>query len=220
MVPATEPMRDDDEDHALLRAHQRGDARAFGVLAQRHERRLWNFLRRLLGDAHAAEDLLQETFARALAAAPTWRPEARVSTFLYTIARNLAADQARRAVHRNALSLDAGGGADEAEPAPRARLGERVAAPQPSAERVTLNREIAMRIESAVASLPPEQREVFLMRETMDMSFAEIAGAVGVSEATIKSRMRYALERLRTSLNELRDTGERPVVAAAPGGGS
>ena len=76
------------------------------------------------------------------------------------------------------------------------------------------NREAAARIEAAVAALPVEQREVFLMREVMDLSFAEIATAVGASEPTVKSRMRYALGRLREALDDLRDSGAHPAVGS------
>jgi RNA polymerase sigma-70 factor (ECF subfamily) len=78
-----------------------------------------------------------------------------------------------------------------------------------------IGREIAARIDTAVAALPVEQREVFLMREVMEMPFAEIAAAVGASEPTVKSRMRYALERLRTALTELRDTAASAGVERA-----
>jgi RNA polymerase sigma-70 factor (ECF subfamily) len=67
-----------------------------------------------------------------------------------------------------------------------------------------------------VATLPVEQREVFLMREVMDMSFAEIATATKTSEPTVKSRMRYALERLRVALEELRDDSGSAAVGSAP----
>jgi hypothetical protein len=70
------------------------------------------------------------------------------------------------------------------------------------------------RLDDALATLPEEQREVFLMREVMDMPFADIAAAVGASEPTVKSRMRYALEKLRGALADFRDTG-RVVLAVA-----
>jgi len=69
-----------------------------------------------------------------------------------------------------------------------------------------LDREIRQRVDAAIATLPEDQRAVFLMREVMEMSFAEIAAAVGASEPTVKSRMRYALEKLREALAKLRDT--------------
>jgi len=76
---------------------------------------------------------------------------------------------------------------------------------------------VKRRIDDAVAALPPDQREVFLMREVMEMPFAEIAAAVGASEPTVKSRMRYALEKLRVALVEL--GGEPPGAAESSGSG-
>ena len=85
-------------------------------------------------------------------------------------------------------------------------------------EHAALNHERSSRIEAALATLSPELREVFLMREILDMGFAEIAEAVGAPEPTVKSRMRYALEKLRKILIELRDSGRYPVVDAPVGG--
>src|SRR5439155_17064597 len=96
-------------DEALMAAYQKGDLGAFAELVTRHERRLWNFLRRFVSDAATAEDLLQEVFLRVIKSAPEWQPAAKVTTWLYTIARNLCTDQARRASYRKAASLDGGG---------------------------------------------------------------------------------------------------------------
>ena len=78
-----------------------------------------------------------------------------------------------------------------------------------------MNRELRASIDQAVDALPPEQREVFLMREVMDLSIAEIAQAVGASEPTVKSRMRYALEKLRDRLGAFYDQRQ-----ASAGGGA
>ena len=85
-----------------MAAYQRGDAAAFEALMARHERPLWTFVRRFVGDPDTAEDLLQEVFLRVVGAAAEWKQEAKVATWLYTIARNLCTDHARRAVHRRA----------------------------------------------------------------------------------------------------------------------
>jgi RNA polymerase sigma-70 factor (ECF subfamily) len=76
-----------------------------------------------------------------------------------------------------------------------------------------MGREIASLVDRAVGELPVEQREVFLMREVMDMSFAEIAAQVGASEPTVKSRMRYALQRLRSNLGELHEATARDAAS-------
>jgi RNA polymerase sigma-70 factor, ECF subfamily len=199
-------------DEALMAAYQKGDLGAFAELVARHERRLWNFLRRFVRDGATAEDLLQEVFLRMIKSAPEWQPTAKVTTWLSTIARNLCTDHARRAVHRDAASLDGGGRSEDSGARP---LMDRIAAEGHGTDREAIGHEIAARIDVAVAALPVEQREVFLMREVMDMPFAEIAAAVGASEPTVKSRMRYALERLRVALDEFRDVaGAEPAERA------
>lgn len=184
-----------------MAAYQKGDVAAFAELVCRHEKRLWNFVRRFVADSATAEDLLQEVFLRIVRGAAEWEPSAKFSTWLYTIARNLCTDNARRSAFRKADSLDQTPGPNRDESGPH-RL-DKIAGTGPNAERAAMDREIADRVDRALAQLPVEQREVFLMREVMDMSFAEIAVATKASEPTVKSRMRYALERLRTALGEL-----------------
>jgi RNA polymerase sigma-70 factor (ECF subfamily) len=201
-------------DEALMSRYQQGDVAAFAELVARHEKRLWNFVRRFVTDSATAEDLLQEVFLRVVRNAAEWQPSAKFTTWLYTIARNLCTDNARRGAFRRADSLDQTPGAARDESGPR-RI-DKVASPDGNAEKAAMDREIATRVDQAVATLPVEQREVFLMREVMDMSFAEIATATKTSEPTVKSRMRYALERLRGALEELRDDGSSTAVGSAP----
>lgn len=197
-------------DEILMGAYQAGDLAAFQELVARHERPLWTFLRRFVGDAATAEDLLQEVFLRVVRAAGEWKSEAKFSTWLYTIARNLCTDQARRAVHRRAQSLDAPvapASADDSGPMLVEKIAGGVGRGQP--ESAAMDRQLRAEIDRAVDALPDEQREVFLMREVMDMPFAEIARAVGATEPTVKSRMRYALEKLRVALVGFRDAEGR-----------
>lgn len=198
-------------DEALMAAYQKGDVGAFERLLARHEKPVWNFLRRSVGDRTLAEDLLQEVFCRVVRSASDWKPEAKFTTWLYAIARNLCVDNARRAVHRDARSLDAPVRGDGGDGAPT--LHDGIASGRGAPDEAVMDRQLGARIERAVASLPPDQREVFLMRETMDMPFAEIAKAVGASEPTVKSRMRYALEKLRAALVDFRE-----VASAARAG--
>ncbi|MBC8132862.1 MAG: sigma-70 family RNA polymerase sigma factor [Deltaproteobacteria bacterium] len=213
-----------------MAAYQRGDVAAFDELVTRHERPLYAFLRRFVGDAATAEDLLQEVFLRVVNAAGGWKDDAKVATWIYTIARNLCTDQARRAVHRKALSLDAPARAPGEDGSTGTR-GDHIAAGQTAGDGISggdatagglpgqaaqgeaaaMNRQLGGQIDRAVNLLPEDQREVFLMREVMDMPFADIARAVGASEATVKSRMRYALEKLRQALTDFRD-GESAKV--------
>ena len=213
-------MDGDSSDEQLLAAYRGGDVRAFEKLLARYEKPIWSFLRRFVRDAEAAEDLLQEVFLRVVRDAqesgPAWKGEAKFSTWLYTIARNLCIDRARRtAVRGSAPSID--GAANGDADAETATLHERIAAPGPSTDAVVAGREAALRIDRAVAELPDDQREVFVMREVMELPFAEIASMVGVSEPTVKSRMRYALEKLRAALADLGDT--RAGTAESTGSG-
>lgn len=195
-------------DENLMGRYQAGDLAAFQELLGRYERPLWTFLRRFVGDAATAEDLLQEVFLRVVRAAGEWKGEARFSTWLYTIARNLCTDQARRAVHRRAQSLDAPAGrpgADDSGPILMDRVAAGRSAGRGQPEDAAMDGELRAELDRAVDALPDEQREVFLMREVMDLPFAEIARAVGATEPTVKSRMRYALEKLRTALGPFHD---------------
>jgi RNA polymerase sigma-70 factor (ECF subfamily) len=200
-------------DEALMAAYQTGDVAAFAELVARHEKCLWNFVRRFVADSATAEDLLQEVFLRIVKNAAEWEPAAKFSTWLFTIARNLCTDNARRGALRRADSLDQTPRPSRDDSAPR-RI-DKIAGTGPNAEKAAMNREIADRVDRAVAELPVEQREVFLMREMMDMSFAEIAAATKTSEPTVKSRMRYALERLRGALGEFSDEQDPVAVGSA-----
>lgn len=199
-------MPADETDEKLMLRYQEGDAGAFEVLLRRHRAPLFTFLARHTGDRARAEDLLQESWMRVIGAAPRWEPRARFRTFLYTVARNLAADEARRQAFRRAepLAADREGGPPAADPA----------APDPPPDRAAESARLRPKLEAALRSLPEEQREVFVLREYAGVPFAEIADITGAPEPTVKSRMRYALEGLRRALAEL---GVGPEDAAAPG---
>ena len=191
----------DAADEVLMVQYQQGDARAFEVLLARHEKPIFNFILRYVRRRDIAEDLLQETFLRVIKGAANYKQQAKFTTWLYTIARNLCVDQSRRAKHRKHPSLD--------QPMSKSEDGgtlmEVVPGKSTASDRQTINKQMMGRIEDAVAALSEDQREVFLMREFLDMPFKEIAAVVGVPENTVKSRMRYALERLKRALAD----GER-----------
>jgi RNA polymerase sigma-70 factor (ECF subfamily) len=208
----------DQTDEQLMHAYREGNPRAFELLLARHERKVWNFLRRSVGDPTTAEDLLQEVFLRVIKAradSVDWKGEAKFTTWVYAIARNLCIDHARRAVHRDARSLDAPTRADDEA---SETLYDRMADDARDAEGQASDGQVRARVDEAVAALPPDQREVFLLREVMEMPFAEIATVVGAPEPTVKSRMRYALERLREALDDLRAGGTLRRQAGPTGG--
>lgn len=194
----------DPTDEALLARYRRGDVEAFRALVRRHQRALYNFALRQVRTPEAAEDIVQDVFVRIVQNVETFKEEARFSTWAYTIARNLCIDHLRKRVHRKHASLDAPapGAEGEGEGTP---LGERVAGSGAGADRTAIGRQLQEHIKAAVEALPEDQREVFLMRQVGELAFKEIAEIVGVSENTVKSRMRYALERLQAALAEFED---------------
>ena len=183
-------------------AYRDGDVRAFEVLVARHRKPVYNFILRFVRDSAQAEDVLQETFLRLVKSADGYEKQAKFTTWLYTIARNLCVDAARRGKHRKAASLDAPVNHADGE---GAALIDLVAGDGAGADRQAIGRELQARMRAAIEALPDEQREIFLLREVNDLQFNEIAQIVGVPENTVKSRMRYALEKLREALEEYRD---------------
>jgi RNA polymerase sigma-70 factor (ECF subfamily) len=196
---------DDLPDEALMRRYQAGDASAFATLMRRHIGRLYNFIARHTGNRATAEDLAQEVFLRVVERAADFKHEARFTTWLYTIARNQCIDHLRKASLRRHPSLDDGGPGDEHAPL-RDRLENQSAGN--SGERVAMDHQVKDRILASLAKLPDEQREVFLLREVSNLPFLEIAQITGVPENTVKSRMRYALERLREGLGDYGERGD------------
>src|SRR5437879_4550010 len=187
-------MAQERTDEELLAAYQQGDVGAFELLLRRYRAPLFTFLLRMLGDREKAEDLAQETFLRIVKGAQEWEHRAKFTTWLFTIARNLSVDHSRRERFRRADSLDAQGPDDE--PAMVDSVPGREVDPARGAESLRLRPVL----QKALLALPPEQREVFLLREQAGVPFKEIAELTGVNENTVKSRMRYALEGLRKAL--------------------
>jgi RNA polymerase sigma-70 factor, ECF subfamily len=178
----------EDTDEALVLRYQRGDVAAFEALLDRHRPGVYRFLARFVGDRAHAEDLAQECWLRVVGALARWDPRARFRTWLYGVARNLATDEARRAAHRRHDSLDAAG------------PWESVAAEGRAPDEIAADALLRPALARAIAALPPEQREVLLLREYEGVPFAEIAEITGAPLPTVKSRMRYALEALRAAV--------------------
>ena len=194
-------MLREEADEALMIHYQKGDVRAFEILLERHRKPIYNFIFRFVGSRDVAEDLLQETFLRVIKGAANYQRKAKFTTWLYTIARNLCVDQSRRKKHRKAASLD--------QPMTKSEdsgtLMDVIPGKEMPSDRKAVSRQLHQTIHRALAALPGEQREVFLMREFLNMPFKQIAEIVGIPENTVKSRMRYALEKLRLELEEYKD---------------
>lgn len=195
--------REEVTDEVLMMRFQGGDRSAFAGLVRRHKTSIYNFILRQVRAAQVAEDLVQDVFVKIVHNATDFKHEARFTTWAYAIARNLCIDHLRKMALRRHPSLDQPSHEDGEGPT----LGERMAdkTPGASAERAAIGTELGVRITRAVEELPAEQREVFLLRELGNIPFKDIAEITGVPENTVKSRMRYALERLQEALAEYED---------------
>lgn len=177
----------DTSDETLMLAYAAGDAAAFGQLYARHRTRLYRYLLRHLRDNALADEFFQDVWQRVVSARAGWTPDAGFSTWLYTIAHHRLGDHWRSLKHRPATPGDA----DE-------RLA-RVADPD-TPERVLSDFERRRQLQLALDDLPEEQREVLLLRLEQELTLEEIGSITGVGRETVKSRLRYAMDKLRARL--------------------
>ncbi|HEY5641950.1 MAG TPA: RNA polymerase sigma factor [Woeseiaceae bacterium] len=182
------PMEDDGrpDDRALMLRYRDGDVAAFEVLYRRHNDALYRYLLRLCKDPGTAEDVFQDAWSNIIRARGNYRPTAQFNTYLYRVAHNCFIDNLRKN-RRHA--------ADEFNPEFHAHQGE---LPDVSAER-SLARE---RLAVALEALPDEQRDAFLLREEAGLNVDEIAVVTGCNRETAKSRLRYAVGKLRAAIDE------------------
>jgi RNA polymerase sigma factor (sigma-70 family) len=177
-----------DDDAALLRRYRRGDAAAFNALYQRHRLGLFRFLLGLCGDHALAEEVFQETWMSLVRSQSEQREAVLFKTWLYQIARNRLIDHWRK-TGRHQAGHDAYDEGQHAQPDPQ---------PGPE-QQLGLSRD-SQRLQAALADLPADQREVFLLRAHGDLELSEIAELTRTPAETVKSRLRYALQKLRRLL--------------------
>jgi RNA polymerase sigma-70 factor, ECF subfamily len=175
------------DDGALMLLYRDGDVAAFETLYRRHNDALYRYLLRLSRSPDAAEDIFQEVWSKIIRARQTYRPTAQFKTFLYRVARNCFIDYIRRN-RRHAQTVDL---APEHQPDP----GE---LPDALTERSLARRRLA----AALLELPDEQRDVFLLREEGGFSLEQIASITDSNRETVKSRLRYAVNKLRAAIDD------------------
>jgi RNA polymerase sigma-70 factor (ECF subfamily) len=193
----------------LLRRCARGDAAAYQELVERLEKPLVNFILRFVGEREAAEDLFQETFVRVVRTLGDFRPEASLTTWIYTIARNLALDHLKARRRHREVSLDAPA-ADREGKVISFRDALRVAAADPSDRSEAAEDE--RRVARALAELAPAKREALALRVYAGLPYAEIAKVTGSPVGTIKFRVHEAMQDLSKAM------GAGGSEAAALGG--
>jgi RNA polymerase sigma-70 factor (ECF subfamily) len=180
-------------DEQIVERALAGDAEAFGEIVLRWERRIFALAYGILGREEDARDATQETFVAAFRNLAAFRGDAKVSSWLHRIAVNQCITRQRRAKVRGETSLEA------QEEAGGVRLAATLEA---SPDEQTEGRERTEAVRRAVNALPPELRSVVVMKEFEDLTFQEIADALGVPLSTVKSRLYSALKQLRMRLEK------------------
>lgn len=181
-------------DEALVARYVGGEGAAFELLYRRHEMRVWRYLERNVGNRASADELMQEVWFAVARDAARLQAPARFLPWLFAIARNRMIDSVRAA--RPQVSLDALG-YDAALLA-----GQLTTEPSVGPVAAVVTREQASALAQAMAELPREQRDAFLLQVEGDLSVEEVATITGASFETTKSRLRYARSKLRELLSE------------------
>jgi len=175
------------QDSALMLRYRDGDVSAFELLYRRHNDALYRYLLRLCRNPAAAEDVFQEVWGKIIKTRDNYRPTAKFTTFLYHVAYNCFIDHVRRNKrHANSADIEPDSQPDSSEQ------------PDMLTERSLARR----RLETALETLPDEQRDVFLLHEEAGLSLDQIASITDCKHETAKSRLRYAVRKLRAAINE------------------
>lgn len=179
------------EDSVLMLRYRDGDISAFEALYRRHNNAVFRYLLRLCRHREAAEDVFQDVWGKVIKARQSYRPTAKFATFLYRVAHNCFVDYVRRNKrHACTDTLD-----DHA-----------IAASTESPDAVTERALARRRLEAALLTLPDAQRDVYLLHAEAGLSLDDIAYVTGCKRETAKSRLRYALQKLRAAVDEAIET--------------
>ncbi|MCU0750005.1 MAG: sigma-70 family RNA polymerase sigma factor [Akkermansiaceae bacterium] len=178
-------------DHALMSRIGDGDHEAFRELVERHQHAVIGTVAKMLGSPSDAEDIAQQVFLRIWRNAKRYRPEAKFTTYLFTITRNLVFNETRRRSRKKEVS------SDEREENSN-QLVEDSPDRQPDSE--LLQSELQAAVDAAIASLPEAQRTAVVLRRYEQLPYEDIASVLGLSVSAVKSLLFRARTTLRESL--------------------
>ena len=197
-MPASAAPSDED----LMLAYATGDAAAFDALYARHKGGVYRYFLRQCHHAGAVDELFQDVWMNLVRARATYTASAKFTTYLYRLAHNRLIDYYRTNGHVTLVSADDESYEDIVVSLPAS------SALQP--DRRAENRQLGERLKAAVAALPAAQREAFLLQHEGGLSLAEIAELTGAGVETVKSRLRYAVSKLKADLADLRESSSQP----------
>ncbi|MBL1140729.1 MAG: RNA polymerase sigma factor [Proteobacteria bacterium] len=183
-------MDNDVSDENLMMSYASGDAAAFEILYARHKGAIYRYMLNLCRNEAIAEELFQEVWMKLINARENYQVKAKFTTYLYKLAHNQYIDHYRkqnvRIVEDQSVEID-----DVIQEQSSKNNPEKQAQTNQTINRLT----------ELLASLPNEQREIFLLREETGMSIPDLAETLGINHEAAKSRLRYAISKLRTGLN-------------------
>ena len=195
-------MGEEVDDATLMERYRDGDVAAFEALYARHKVVLYRYLHRLCHGAELCNDVFQETWSKVIDAHERYTARAQFRTYLLRIAHNCAIDHLRRTNRQQATEVEDAASLDNAVDVDQDRPEALVAVAQLQSE-----------FHQALRLLPPDQREVFVLYEDAGLSLAEIADVTGANVETVKSRLRYAVKKLRESLRQFAPVTSELAVA-------
>ena len=176
-----QPDDDGSQDFALMKQIAGGDHAAFRVLLERHQDAVVGTVAKMLGSPSDAEDIAQQVFLRVWQHAKSYRPDAKFTTYLFTITRNLVFNETRRRSRKKEIPLDSGD-------------------PHRQPDASLLEAELRVAVDKAIASLPETQRLAVILRRYENLSYEEIAEVLELSVSAVKSQLFRARSSLREAL--------------------
>ena len=190
-------------DEELIARFQQGDTYAFDQLVHRYKDPLLNFIFRFIGDVNEAEDIVQDTFYRVYKNKHYYKEVAKFSTWIYTIAGNLAKTELRRRKRRRIFSIH--------KETPTEKEFE-LPDPDRDPEDLVNSAITEKHIQKAISNLPPKFRQVIILRDVQGFSYEEISAMIKVPLGTVKSRVNRARLRLQEDLSFLLDDMKNIVM--------
>ncbi|HRK75154.1 MAG TPA: sigma-70 family RNA polymerase sigma factor [Rhodothermales bacterium] len=188
-------------DEDLMAEFQNGRVEAFEILVQRYKDPLSNYIYRFLGDMKECEDLLQETFLRVYRNRHSYRRIAKYSTWLYTIAGNLARSEYRKRKRRRVYSLQSVNRDDEEY---EVEIPDETYLPDLQTESLLQDKFV----QETLRQIPDEFREVVVLRDIQQLSYEEIAEITGLPMGTVKSRINRGRTKLQQMLKDIYVPGD------------
>lgn len=188
-------MSNNSEDLSIIDRFKKGDDAAFEDLVHKHQDRICNLCRHMLGNVHDAEDAAQDTFIKAYQNLRNFKPESSLYTWMYRIAVNTCLDYKKRLFWESFFKKS-----DEGEEFVDEPLSD-----WPSPERLYESKQIGLALHKSIRKLPPKLRTAIILKEIEGLSYEEIADVLDVSIGTVKSRISRARDELKGRMKKFRE---------------